>query len=69
MKKLHIEQDGEQQQDDSEYYDALQTPYIAGFSEKLAEDLRNLNIGVTFQKGTTLYKSFCKLKPPRSPDE
>ena len=24
---------------------------------------------MTFQKGTTLYNSFCKLKPPRSSDE
>ena len=68
MKKLQIEQHREQQEDNSEYYDVLHSPYIAGFSEKLAEDLRNLNIGVTFQKGTTLYNLFWKLKPPRSPD-
>ena len=54
MKKLQIEQHGEQQENNSEYYDVIHFPYIAGFSEKLATNLRNLNIGVTFQKGTTL---------------
>ena len=39
--------------DDSGYYDIFHAPYIAGFSERLAKDLKTLNIGVTFQKGRT----------------
>ena len=55
MKKLQIEQQhGEQQVDNSEYDDVFHAPYIAGFSEKIAKDLRNLNICITFQKGTIL---------------
>ena len=38
-------------------------------SERLAKDLKTLNIGVTFQKGRTLFNSLCKLKPPRSQND
>ena len=50
------------------YFDPLHVMYIAGFSERLSNDLRHINIGVTFWKGRTLYNSFCKLKPPCSQD-
>ena len=62
MKQLQTEQHGEQQEDNSEYYDTLYAPYIAGFSEKLAKDLRNLNIGVTFQKGSTHLQLILQIK-------
>ena len=55
--------------DDSGYYDVFHAPYIAGFSERLVKDLKTLNIGVTFQKGRTLFNSLCKLKPPRSQND
>ena len=55
--------------DDSGYYDVFHAPYIAGLSERLAKDLKTLNIGVTFQKGRTLFNSLCKLKPPRSQND
>ena len=38
MKMLQIEQDGKEKEDDSEYYNVLHAPYIAGFSERLAKD-------------------------------
>ena len=69
MQALQNELHGEQQEEESDYYDVLHAPYLAGFSEKLAKDLRKLNIGVTFQKGNTFHHSFCKLKPPRSAQE
>ena len=50
------------------YFETLQAPYIAGFSEWLAKDLNCINVGVTFKKGQTLSNSFCKLKPPCSHD-
>ena len=50
------------------YFETLQAPYIAGFSERLAKDLNCINVGVTFKKGHTLSNSFCKLKPPCSYD-
>ena len=43
--------------------------YIAGFTEKVAKDLRVVNVGVTFQKGRTIFNSICKLKPLKHPDE
>jgi len=55
--------------EDSGYYDVFHAPYIAGFSERIAKDLKNLNIGVTFQKGRILFNSLCKLKPPRSQND
>ena len=55
--------------EDSGYYDTLHIPYIAGFAEKLAKDLRVVNVGVTFQKGRTIFNSICKLKPLKHPDE
>ena len=30
------------------YFDTFNAPYVAGFSEKLAKDLRNINVGATF---------------------
>jgi len=53
----------------SGYYDVLHVPYVAGFSEKLAKDLKHVNVGVTFQKGKTIFNSVCKLKPPKHSDE
>ena len=43
--------------------------YLPGFSEQLARDLKQIKIGVTFQKGNTLYNSICKLKPQKHPDD
>ena len=57
-------QDIDKPEENPGYYDTINVPYIAGFSEKLAKDLKLINIGVTFRKGKTLYNSFCKLKPP-----
>ena len=61
-------QDTEEKEQNPGYFDTLNVPYIAGFSERLLNDLRHINIGVTFRKGRTLYNSFCKLKPPCSQD-
>ena len=69
MKALLLEQNDEQQQEQSDYYDVLHAPYIAGFSEKLAKDLKPIHIGLTFQKGRTIYNSVCKLKPLKHPDD
>ena len=70
---LHMqneEQENVEQEDDkSNYYDVLHVPYVAGFSEKLAKDLNRVNVGVTFQKGKTIFNSVCKLKPPKHSDE
>ena len=52
----------------SEYFDTLHAPYIAGFSEKLAKDLKHINVGITFSKGRTFFNSFCRLKPPCAQD-
>ena len=50
------------------YFETLQAPYIAGFSERLAKFLNCINVGITFRKGHTLSNSFCRLKPPCSHD-
>ena len=59
----------EQEHDKSNYDDVLHVPYVAGFSEKLAKDLNRVNVGVTFQKGKTIFNSVCKLKPLKHSDE
>ena len=69
MKELLLEQNENQQKEESEYHDVLHAPYISGFSEQLARDLKQIKIGVTFQKGNTLYNSICKLKPQKHPDD
>ena len=70
---LHMQNDEqenvEQEDDKSNYYDVLHVPYVAGFSEKLAKDLNCVNVGMTFQKGKTIFNSVCKLKPPKHSDE
>jgi len=58
----------EEAEENPGYFDTFNVPYVAGFSEKLAKDLKNVNVGVTFCKGRTLYNSFCKLKPPCTHD-
>ena len=45
------------------------TPYSAGFSEKLASDLKHIKFGVTFQKGNTLYNFVWKLKSQKHLDD
>ena len=50
IKELLLEQNENQQKEESEYHDVLHAPYITGFSEKLARDLKQIKIGVTFQK-------------------
>ena len=74
LKALILEQNkeyphAEQEVEDSWYYDTLHFPYIAEFAEKLAKDLRIVNVGVTFQKWRTIFNSVCKLKPVKHPDE
>ena len=59
-------QDDEKPEENLGYFDTLNVPYTEGFSERLSRDLRRINIGVTFCKGTTLCNSFCRLKPPCS---
>ena len=60
--------DHEEEEENPGYYNTLNAPYIAGFSERLAKDLKGIDVGVTFCKGRTLYNSFCRLKPPCSKD-
>ena len=60
LKALILEQNqqyphAEQEVEDNGYYDTLHIPYIAGFAKKLAKDLRVVNVGVTFQKGKTIF--------------
>ena len=69
MKTLLLEQNEEQQEEKSDYYDVLHAPYIAGFSEQLAKDLQPIHIGLPFQKGRTIYSSVCKLKPIKHADD
>ena len=63
--------DQEEAEENLCYFNTFNTPYVAGFSEKLAKDLQNINvaIGMTFWKYQTLYNSFCKLKPPCAQDK
>jgi len=60
--------DHHEKEEKSEYFDTLHAPYIAGFSEKLAKDLKHINVGITFSKGRTFFNSFCRLKPPCAQD-
>ena len=60
--------DHEEEEENPGYYNTLNAPYIAGFSERLAKDLKGIDVGVTFCKGRTLYNSLCRLKPPCSKD-
>ena len=48
MKALLLEQNEKQQEEHSEYYNVLHAPYIAGFSEKLAKDLKPIHTGLSF---------------------
>ena len=50
MKALLLEQNEEQQEEKSDNYDVLHAPYIAGFSERLARDVKPIHTGLTFQK-------------------
>ena len=59
----------EQQEEKSDYYDVFLAPYIAGFSEQLARDLKPIHIGVAFQKGRTIYSSVWNLKPIKHLDD
>jgi len=59
----------EQEEEKSSYYDTLHVPYIAGLSEQLAKDLKVINVGVTFQRGRTVFDSICKLKPSSHRDD
>ena len=43
---LHQSEEAE----NSGYFETLQAPYIAGFSERLAKDLNCINVGVTSRK-------------------
>ena len=45
----------------SEYFNTLYAPYIAGFSEKLAKDLKHINVGSTFLKGLLSLTPFQNL--------
>ena len=51
------------------YYNTLHVPYIAGFLEQLAKDLKLVNVGVTFQRDRNIFDSICKLKPSRHRDD
>ena len=59
----------EHEEEKSSSYDTLHIPYIAGFSEQLAKDLKVVNVGVTFQRGRTVFDSMCKLKPSSHRDD
>ena len=62
---LHVQneekENEEQEGNKSGYYDVLHIPYVAGFSEKFAKDLKHVNVGMTFKKGKTISNSVCKL--------
>ena len=45
-----------------DYCEALNAPYVKGFSEGLQRKLRKVNIGFVPKTGETLYTSLCKLK-------
>ena len=63
-----VDLDHHKTEEKSEYFNTLHAPYIAGFSEKLAKDLKHINVGITFSKGHTFFNSFCRLKPPCAQD-
>ena len=71
LKALICEQNmnAEHEEEKSSYYDTLHVPYIAGLSEQLAKDLKVINVGVTFQRGRTIFDSICKQKPLRHRDD
>ena len=58
----------EHEEEKSSYYDTLHVPYIAGFSEQLAKDLKVINVGATLQRDVPFRHSICKLKPSRHRD-
>ena len=60
--------DHEEEEENPGYYNSLNAPYIAGFSERFTKDLKGIDVGVTFSKDRTLYNTFCRLKPPCSKD-
>jgi hypothetical protein len=62
LKKLADEGKKEAKKD-AEYFDVLNVPYVAGFTEGLQKKLNKLQVGVTAKKGVTLYNHLCKLKP------
>ena len=72
IKELLLEQNENQQKEESEHHDVFDVPCITGFSELLVRDLKQLKIGVTFQKRKYLIQ-FClqtqTSKTSRWPDE
>ena len=61
---LDLEEAGENPANENTF----NAPYVAGFSERVAKDLKSVKVVVTFCKGQTLYNSFWKLKLPSSQD-
>lgn len=53
----------EQKDENHEYFDVLQAPYVQGFTEKLQKELKSFGIGFVMKKGVTLASLLCKLKP------
>ena len=51
-----VDLDHHEREEKSEYFETLRAPYIAGFSEELAKDLKHINIGITFSEGRTFFK-------------
>ena len=50
--------DHEIAEEKSEYLDTLHVLYVFGFSEKLAKDVRNINVATTCSKGCFFFNFF-----------
>ena len=48
----------------SEYFNTLRAPFTAGLSEKLANDLKNINPGIPFAEWHTFYNSVVNSNLP-----
>jgi len=55
--------DGDRDEPEEEAFPSISIPYIRGFSENFARNMRKEGIKVVFSKGQTLADHLCKLKP------
>jgi hypothetical protein len=48
---------------ESQFYNVIQAPYIRGFTEKLQNELRIINVGFVMKRSVTIGSMVSKLKP------
>ena len=58
--------DTEAEDEDNDYHNVIHVPYIKSFAEKIARELKKLNIGWVMKRRATIKSKVQDLKPPES---